>query len=290
MYKFFKNILNLIKFKINIFIIFCILSVIILTNNYNKNFIKIFFSIIGIFFLSSSSFIINNILERNIDKKMNRTKNRVLVKKKININIIILILIIFLFLGIIILYKFVNFKTTFLTFFIFIFYSIIYTKFIKPYTIYNVVLGGISGALLPILSCFIVSSKINLKIIFFCIIIFLWTPPHFWSLSLYFYKDYKNSNLYMLPKIYGKKITRKYILFYSILLILFTFLIFIFNFANKIYFFLIFILNIVFFFIIYKLCFYYKKYIYYLNFIFSIKYLFFFFLFLIIDNFYYFKN
>jgi protoheme IX farnesyltransferase len=121
--------------------------------------------------------------------------------------------------GMVVLYQWVNPLTMWLTFATFVGYAVIYTIILKPRTPQNIVIGGLSGAMPPALGWAAVADAVPGEAWLLVLIIFIWTPPHFWALALYRTKDYANSGLPMLPITHGEKFTRLHILLYSIALL-----------------------------------------------------------------------
>jgi protoheme IX farnesyltransferase len=120
--------------------------------------------------------------------------------------------------GLGILYFYVNALTMWLTFATFLGYAVIYTIFLKPATPLNIVIGGASGAMPPILGWAAVNNVVSPESLILFLIIFAWTPPHFWALALYRRDDYAKSGLPMLPVTHGEEFTRQHILLYTIIL------------------------------------------------------------------------
>jgi protoheme IX farnesyltransferase len=120
--------------------------------------------------------------------------------------------------GLSILYVFVNPLTMWLTFATFLGYAVIYTIFLKPATPLNIVIGGASGAMPPILGWAAVNNVVSPESLILFLIIFAWTPPHFWALALYRRDDYAKSGLPMLPVTHGEEFTRQHIFLYTIIL------------------------------------------------------------------------
>jgi protoheme IX farnesyltransferase len=117
-----------------------------------------------------------------------------------------------------VLYVLVNPLTMWLTFATFVGYAIVYTVILKPLTPQNIVIGGASGAMPPVLGWAAMKGELSHDAWLLCLIIFLWTPPHFWALALYRVEDYRKSGLPMLPVTHGNEFTRLQILLYSVLL------------------------------------------------------------------------
>ena len=117
------------------------------------------------------------------------------------------------------LYQFVNPLSMWLTFATFVGYAIIYTVILKPRTPQNIVIGGLSGAMPPALGWACVADSVPAEAWLLVLIIFIWTPPHFWALALYRSHDYANAGLPMLPVTHGKQFTRLHILLYTVALL-----------------------------------------------------------------------
>jgi protoheme IX farnesyltransferase len=137
--------------------------------------------------------------------------------------------------GMWVLYTQVNALTMWLTFATFVGYAVIYTVLLKPYTPQNIVIGGMSGAMPPVLGWAAVTNAAPAEAWVLALIIFVWTPPHFWSLALYRLDDYRKSGLPMLPVTHGAELTRLHILLYTIVLIAVTTLPFVIRMAGVLY-------------------------------------------------------
>jgi len=122
-------------------------------------------------------------------------------------------------LGAVLLYRFVNPLTMWLTLATFVGYALVYTVLLKPATPQNIVIGGASGAMPPVLGWAAVANEVTAPALVLFLIIFVWTPPHFWSLALYRIEDYRKSGLPMLPVTHGAEFTRLSILLYTLLLV-----------------------------------------------------------------------
>ena len=184
--------------------------------------IKAFWGIIGIGFLACSGGIFNQVFEYEIDRKMSRTQHRPLVSDAISKKSAILIACAFIIFGSIILYTFTTRLTLYLTIFTMIGYSYIYTKILKPITSQNIVIGGLFGAMPPLLGWTALTGSIHALPLLLVAIIFTWTPSHFWALSLAKIDDYKQTPLPMLPITHGIPCTQIHILAYTVLLIIVT--------------------------------------------------------------------
>lgn len=178
----------------------------------------------------------------------------------------------------------VNILSASLLAFTIIFYGYIYTVLLKRSTAQNIVIGGAAGALPPLIGWVAVTNHLSIEPIILFLIIFLWTPPHFWALSLYSAEDYKKANIPMMPVVMGIKSTKLQIVIYSILLSLVTILPFTLNFAGIIYLFSAIILNLVLVVLAIMLYFDQQNKLAMKTFFFSIFYLFLLFLIAIIDK------
>ncbi|NTV94767.1 MAG: protoheme IX farnesyltransferase, partial [Thiobacillus sp.] len=121
-------------------------------------------------------------------------------------------------LGLFLLYRWVNPLTAWLTFATFIGYAVVYTVLLKPATPQNIVIGGASGAMPPLLGWAAMTGQVGPEALLLFLIVYAWTPPHFWSLALYRKEDYARAGLPMLPVTHGEDYTRLHILFYTLLL------------------------------------------------------------------------
>ena len=133
------------------------------------------------------------------------------------------------------LYLMVNPLTMWLTFATFVGYAVIYTVVLKPLTPQNIVIGGASGAMPPVLGWAAIRGEVGPEALMLCLIIFLWTPPHFWALALYRAEDYRKSGLPMLPVTHGNEFTRLHVLLYTLVLFAGTLLPFISGMSGVIY-------------------------------------------------------
>jgi protoheme IX farnesyltransferase len=173
----------------------------------------------GIWLLAGAAFAVNSVIERQIDAKMARTRMRPVARGEI------MPLQALVFSGVIggagmwVLYTQVNALTMWLTFATFVGYAVIYTVLLKPYTPQNIVIGGISGAMPPVLGWAAITGDAPAQAWLLALIIFVWTPPHFWALALYRLDDYRKSGLPMLPVTHGVQLTRLHILLYTVVLV-----------------------------------------------------------------------
>jgi len=175
---------------------------------------------IGIAFSASAAAVINHLVDRHIDAKMQRTRHRPIASGRINALTALLFSLTLGILGIFVLFFFVNPLTAILTFLTVLGYAVLYTLFLKHKTPQNIVIGGLAGAMPPLLGWTTVSGELNAYAWVLVLIIFTWTPPHFWALAIYRRKDYQNANIPMLPVTHGVRFTKLCVVLYTILLFL----------------------------------------------------------------------
>ena len=178
-----------------------------------------FFGLIGISFLAASSAVINHFFDKHIDSKMNRTSDRPLVNGSISDNSAIIFSILLYCSGSWMLLAYANFLTWLLTTLTFIFYGFIYTKYLKFMTSQNIVIGGLAGAMPPLLGWSAITNTIEPNALLLVLIIMVWTPPHFWALAVYRVEDYTDAAVPMLPVQKGVAFTKQHILLYTFLLL-----------------------------------------------------------------------
>ncbi len=176
------------------------------------------FATLGISLAAGSAAAFNHILDQQADAIMARTRARPLPTGQIKPHQALFFAAALALLSMIILVLEVNVLTAALTFLSLIGYSVIYTLFLKPATPQNIVIGGAAGAAPPVLGWTAVTGSVSGDALLLFLIIFIWTPPHFWSLALYRAREYARVGIPMLPVTHGSKFTRQYILFYTILL------------------------------------------------------------------------
>jgi protoheme IX farnesyltransferase len=173
---------------------------------------------IGIWLLAGAAFAINCLVEREIDSRMARTARRPSAQGEITVPQILMFSGVIGGAGMWTLYRFVNPLTMWLTFATFVGYAIIYTIILKPSTPQNIVIGGLSGAMPPALGWAAIANQVSMEAWILVLIIFIWTPPHFWALALYRRDDYAKSGLPMLPITHGPEFTRFHVWLYTIAL------------------------------------------------------------------------
>lgn len=174
---------------------------------------------LGIWLLAGAAFAVNCLVEREIDSRMARTARRPMARGEITVPQTLLFSGVIGGAGMWVLYTLVNPLTMWLTFATFVGYAVIYTMILKPATPQNIVIGGLSGAMPPALGWAAIANDVPMQAWILVMIIFVWTPPHFWALALYRRDDYAKSGLPMLPITHGMKFTQLYIWLYTIALV-----------------------------------------------------------------------
>ena len=172
-------------------------------------------SCLGIWLVSAAAAAFNCIVEQHIDAKMKRTAWRPTARGQLSNLQTLVFSALLCAAGSAILYIWVNPLTMWLTFATFVGYAVIYTVILKPLTPQNIVIGGASGAMPPVLGWAAMTGDVGPEALILFLIIFLWTPPHFWALALYRVEDYRKSGLPMLPVTHGSEFTRLQILLYT---------------------------------------------------------------------------
>ena len=173
---------------------------------------------LGIALLAGAAFAMNCLVEQQTDAKMQRTAWRPSAQGTLSARQIILFSLALGITGAVLLYFYTNLLTLLLTFATFIGYVIIYTLLLKPITPQNIVIGGLAGAMPPALGWAAVTNQVPPEAWILVLIIFTWTPPHFWALALYRRHDYVESGLPMLPITHGKQFTLLHILLYTLVM------------------------------------------------------------------------
>lgn len=176
------------------------------------------FGLLGIGMLSSSAAVINHVVDRNIDSKMARTFNRPLPKGKVSPKKALWFAFALCASGYLILDLLVNRLTAILTLASLVGYAFIYTIYLKRATPQNIVIGGLAGAAPPLLGWTAMTGEVHANALLLVLIVFTWTPPHFWALAIHRAKDYEKADIPMLPVTHGIEFTKTSILLYTILM------------------------------------------------------------------------
>jgi protoheme IX farnesyltransferase len=185
---------------------------------------KVIAATVGIWLLAGAAFAVNCLVERELDARMARTARRASASGELSPFEILLGSGLIGGAGMLMLLHFVNPLTMWLTFATFVGYAVVYTMLLKPMTPQNIVIGGASGAMPPALGWAAMADQVPAQAWILVLIIFVWTPPHFWALALYRTEDFRKSGLPMLPVTHGSRYTRLNILLYTIVLVAVTML------------------------------------------------------------------
>ena len=179
---------------------------------------------VGIALCAGAAAVINHVVDRKIDLKMSRTLNRPVAKGRVSPYQALLFSTILGFIGMAILLVYINAVTAWLTLASLFGYAVLYTSYLKRATPQNIVIGGLAGAVPPLLGWTAVTGEIHGHALLLVLIIFAWTPPHFWALAVHRKDEYAKAEIPMLPVTHGEKYTKISILLYTVLMILVTLL------------------------------------------------------------------
>mgnify|MGYP005672103649 FL=1 len=214
-----SSFIDLCKPKIVLLLTITALVGMLLTVEFYSNVLSSLASLLGFALLAASSAALNQIFDRESDKNMERTKKRPLATGELTLFQALSFTAILLFIGSSLLLYFSNLLTLFITTLGFIFYSLIYTIYLKWATPQNIVIGGLSGALPPLIGWTAVTNEISLLPLILVLVIFLWTPPHFWPLAIDRLEEYKKEGVPMMPIAKGVTRTKKEMVVYAFLLL-----------------------------------------------------------------------
>jgi protoheme IX farnesyltransferase len=187
---------------------------------YLPNWLLVIYASLGIGMAAASAAVFNHVVDEKIDTQMSRTDQRPLPQGKVKRHQALIWGVALGITGLGILELFVNTLTMVLTFVSLIGYAVVYTMYLKRATPQNIVIGGAAGAAPPVLGWTAITGGQNIEFaLLLFLIVFIWTPPHFWALAIHRVKEYKKVNIPMLPVTHGLDYTKKQILLYTILLI-----------------------------------------------------------------------
>ena len=251
-FNYLKAFFDLMKPRVMSLVIFtCVVGLLIAP--IKVNYIDAVFSIIAVALGSGAAGALNMWYEADLDSLMTRTCLRPIPTGKVSKNQALIFGILTSLLSVVVLYLFSNLTATITLMVTILFYVFVYTIWLKRKTPQNIVIGGAAGALPPVVGWAVATGNISLEPIILFLIIFIWTPSHFWALSLYKTDDYKTAKIPMLPVISGIKTTKINILVYAILLFPIILIPYFLNYFGIFYFFISGILTIYYIFICYKL-------------------------------------
>jgi len=199
-------------------IVFCALIGVLLAQPGMPNLALAGAAVVGIWLVAGAAAAFNCLVEQQIDRRMARTSWRPTARGDLSTRQALVFSAVLCAAGSAVLYFWVNPLTMWLTFATFVGYAVVYTVVLKPLTPQNIVIGGASGAMPPVLGWAAMTGQVGAESLMLCLIIFLWTPPHFWALALYRAEDYRRAGLPMLPITHGFEFTRLQILLYTVVL------------------------------------------------------------------------
>jgi protoheme IX farnesyltransferase len=208
--------------------------------------LPLIFGNLGIACVAGAAAALNHVADQHIDKMMRRTQNRPIVQGKISSRNSIIFAVIMCVFGTSILLYFTNVLTASLTFLSLIGYALCYTLYLKYATPQNIVIGGIAGAVPPLLGWTAVTNSVSPEALLLVLIIYIWTPPHFWALAIHRFDDYAKAKVPMLPNTHGIPFTKLNIVLYTILLMIATTLPYLIGMSGLIYLVGVTIANIIF--------------------------------------------
>lgn len=219
-----RNFYILCKPKVTGLIVFTAVIGMLLAVTPETSLLTLVAATVGIALASGAAAAFNCMVEQQIDARMMRTRHRPTARGDVTTPATLLFAVLTGATGLGILHTWVNDLTMWLTFATFVGYAVVYTVFLKPATPQNIVIGGASGAMPPVLGWAAVTGTVTPEALVLFLIIFLWTPPHFWALALYRRDDYAKVDMPMLPVTHGEKVTLVHIVGYTVMLALAAFM------------------------------------------------------------------
>jgi protoheme IX farnesyltransferase len=218
----FQDYLELCKPRVVALMVFTALVGMLLSAPGEVGFAPLIFGNLGIALMASSAAAINHLADRHVDAIMRRTQLRPLPTGQLDVWHVLTFAVSIGIFGMWILIAYVNTLTAVLSLLSLVGYAVIYTLFLKRATPQNIVIGGAAGATPPLLGWTAVTGSVDPNALLLFLIIFTWTPPHFWSLALYRMEEYADADIPMLPVTHGEDFTRLHILLYTVLLVVVT--------------------------------------------------------------------
>jgi protoheme IX farnesyltransferase len=280
----FRQYYDLTKPRVVMLIVFTAIVGMLLAVSGMPNWITVLAASIGIGLAASSGAAMNQIIDMRADAIMARTQSRPLATGSMSVWQAIIFAALLCIAGMVVLVTLVNTLTAVLTFVSMVGYGVIYTVFLKPATPQNIVIGGAAGAAPPLLGWVAMTNQISAEACLLFLIIFVWTPPHFWALALYRREEYAEAGVPMLPVTHGEEFTRLQILLYTYVLIAVTLLPFTIHMFGGIYLLCAVYLNARFMYYVYKLYHTYSDALSHKTFFYSIKYLMYLFAAMLLDH------
>ena len=280
-----KSYYQLCKPNVVYMMLICAFVGMLLAEESVTSYVYLFVSLFGIALCAASAAAINQVIDRNTDASMTRTDQRPLPQGELSATHASIFAIIIGIIGALVLYLYVNTLTMILTLASLIGYAFIYTVYLKRATPQNIVIGGLAGAAPPLLGWSSVSNSIDPYALLLVLIIFVWTPPHFWALAIYRKDEYAKESIPMLPVTHGVIFTKLQIVLYTIILFIVSVLPYVVLMSGEIYLFSSLILSSIFLYYSVNLYFSENNEDAMKTFQFSIYYIFLIFLALLLDHF-----
>lgn len=231
----FKDFLALCKINVILLMLITALVGACLATDMRPNLAQLLFSLIGIGLMAASGAAFNHAIDQGRDKIMARTRHRPLVKNTLSLNQVYGFACLILTLGFALLFVAVNPLTAFMSLASMVGYAVIYSHVLKPLTPQNITIGGLAGAMPPLLGWTAMTGETHPLAWVLVLIIFTWTPPHFWALAYYRQQEYAKAKVPMLSVTHGKSFTSLQMLLYTLLLSLVTLLPYLLNFSQGLY-------------------------------------------------------
>jgi len=216
-------------------IVFCALIGMLLAQSGLPDWRAALAGVVGIWLVAAAAAAFNCVVEQHIDRRMQRTAWRPTARGELTTTQTLVFSGLLCAAGCAVLLAWVNALTMWLTLATFVGYAVIYTVVLKPLTPQNIVIGGASGAMPPVLGWAAVTGEVTTEALLLALIIFVWTPPHFWALALYRVEDYRKAGLPMLPVTHGNEFTRLQVLLYTFVLLAATLLPFTYGMSGWLY-------------------------------------------------------
>ena len=220
----FREYLQLTKPRVVALLVFCAVIGMFLAVPGIPPWRALVFGTLGIWMASGSAAAFNHLIDERIDKLMARTARRPLATGALSVRQVLVFAVLLGIASMLVLGLLVNTLTAVLTFGGLIGYALVYTAYLKRATPQNIVIGGLAGAIPPVLGWTAVTGHLHAFALQLCLIIFVWTPPHFWALAIFRREDYARAQVPMLPVTHGVNYTRWHVLLYTVLLVVVTLL------------------------------------------------------------------
>lgn len=214
-----RDYLELTKPKVVAMLLLTALVGMFLSTNHVPPLLPVVIGLAGIGLQSAAAAVFNHVIDRRIDQKMQRTLNRPVAKGKVETRNALLFACGLMIAGFLLLWQ-LNGLVAWLTFASLIGYALIYTVWLKHATPQNIVIGGLAGAMPPLLGWLCITGELHSHAYVLVMIIFTWTPPHFWALAIHRKNDYAKAGVPMLPVTHGIEFTKTMVLLYSLLLVI----------------------------------------------------------------------